>query len=115
MKTQIKALAIFCALALQGGCHNSKTRSEDQDVANLTASEENVVVETAFPENVYWGDQHLHTAWSGDAGAAGTVIGPEEALRFAMGEEVTNNSGQPANFNVLWTGFVSATTQMGWV
>jgi hypothetical protein len=52
------------------------------------------VVETAYPERVYWGDQHLHTSWSGDAGAAGTTIGPEEAVRFATGLSMKNNSGQ---------------------
>jgi hypothetical protein len=51
------------------------------------------VKETAFPENVYWGDQHVHTAWSGDAGAAGTRVGPEDALRFATGEAVKNSTG----------------------
>ncbi|GGO79324.1 hypothetical protein GCM10011348_13320 [Marinobacterium nitratireducens] len=48
-----------------------------------------------FPTQVYWGDEHLHTAWSGDAAASGTTLGPEEALRFARGEQVTSNSGQP--------------------
>ena len=99
MNDQLKTFAVFFALLLLAGCNNNKVENDDQDSADLTESEENVVVETAFPEHVYWGDQHLHTSWSGDAGAAGTVIGPEEALRFAMGEEVTNNSGQPAKLH----------------
>jgi hypothetical protein len=49
----------------------------------------------AFPTRVFWGDQHLHTAWSVDAGFGGTTLDPEDAVRFARGEEVLSNSGQP--------------------
>lgn len=31
-----------------------------------------------FPLRVYWGDTHLHTAYSTDAGFTGTTLGPEE-------------------------------------
>ena len=47
-----------------------------------------------FPTRVYWGDTHLHTGWSGDAGAFGCTLGPEEAVRFARGEEVTSARGE---------------------
>jgi hypothetical protein len=49
-----------------------------------------------YPERAYFGDEHVHTAWSVDAGGFGTTLGPEEATRFARGEEVTATSGQPA-------------------
>jgi len=48
----------------------------------------------AFPQRVYWGDTHLHTYYSFDAGAAGTRLTPEDAYRLARGEEVTTNTGQ---------------------
>lgn len=48
-----------------------------------------------YPMRVYWGDTHLHTAWSADAGAFGATLGPEEAIRFARGEEVVSSTGQP--------------------
>jgi len=47
-----------------------------------------------FPERVYWGDTHLHTALSLDAGAFGCRLGPREAYRFAKGEQITSSSGQ---------------------
>lgn len=47
-----------------------------------------------FAENLYWGDTHLHTSFSMDAGMFGTVLGPEDAYRFARGETVTSNTGQ---------------------
>ena len=47
-----------------------------------------------YPTHVFWGDQHVHTGWSVDAGAFGATLGPEEALRFARGEQVTSSLGE---------------------
>ena len=47
-----------------------------------------------FPELPLWGDTHLHTSLSMDAGGFGNRLGLREAYRFAMGEEVTASSGQ---------------------
>jgi hypothetical protein len=47
-----------------------------------------------YPQRVFWGDTHLHTIYSFDAGTAGTRLTPEDAYRFARGEEVTTNTGQ---------------------
>jgi len=49
-----------------------------------------------FPNQVFFGDTHLHTSYSADAGMVGAVLGPEEAYRFARGEEVKSNQGIPA-------------------
>lgn len=51
---------------------------------------------TPYPENVYWGDTHVHTGWSADAGLDGAITSPEDAFRFARGEEVKSNTGQMA-------------------
>ena len=48
-----------------------------------------------FPMQVLWGDTHVHTSMSMDAGAFGARLGPEDAYRFARGEELTASSGQP--------------------
>jgi hypothetical protein len=47
-----------------------------------------------FPTRPLFGDTHLHTAMSFDAGMFGARLGPAEAYRFAKGEEVTSSSGQ---------------------
>ena len=52
-----------------------------------------------YPQRVYWGDQHVHTGWSADAGAFGATLGPEEALRFARGEQVTSSLGEPVKLS----------------
>jgi hypothetical protein len=46
-----------------------------------------------FPASVYWGDTHLHTAMSMDAGAFGARLTPADAHRFARGEEITSSTG----------------------
>ena len=46
-----------------------------------------------FPTRVYWGDTHLHTGMSMDAGAFGARLLPRDAYRFARGEEVTSSTG----------------------
>jgi hypothetical protein len=46
-----------------------------------------------YPTEVFWGDTHLHTAMSMDAGAFGARLGPRDAYRFARGEEVTSSTG----------------------
>jgi len=52
-----------------------------------------------FASQVFWGDQHLHTSWSGDAAGGGTRVGPAEALRLARGEEVVSSTGQPVRLS----------------
>ena len=46
-----------------------------------------------FPGQVFWGDTHLHTSMSMDAGAFGARLTPEDAYRFARGEEMTSSTG----------------------
>ena len=42
---------------------------------------------------VFWGDSHLHTQLSLDAGLTGTRLGLNEAYRFARGERVRSSLG----------------------
>jgi hypothetical protein len=49
----------------------------------------------SFPDRVFWGDTHLHTGLSMDAGLFGARLGLDEAYRFASGEQVMASSGQP--------------------
>ena len=52
-----------------------------------------------FPTRPYFGDTHLHTSFSMDAGAFGARLGPRDAYRFAKGEEVTSSSGLQARLS----------------
>lgn len=55
--------------------------------------------ESGIPRKVYWGDSHLHTGLSVDAGLFGARLGLEDAYRFARGEQVTTSTGQPAKLS----------------
>ena len=48
-----------------------------------------------YPDEVLFGDTHFHTNLSFDAGLVGTRLGVDEGFRFARGEKVISNSGQP--------------------
>ncbi len=50
-------------------------------------------VDRNYPENVYWGDTHLHTYLSSDAYLLGTIITPDQAYRFAKGEAIRATGG----------------------
>jgi hypothetical protein len=52
-----------------------------------------------FPDRPLWGDTHLHTAVSFDAGAFGATLLPPDAYRFAKGEEVISSTGQPVRLS----------------
>ena len=53
----------------------------------------------AFPSQVFWGDTHVHTDLSMDAGAFGARLGPDEALQFGKGNEVTSSTGLPVRLS----------------
>jgi Protein of unknown function (DUF3604) len=52
-----------------------------------------------FPNQVFFGDTHLHTSYSTDASMVGNTLGPEDAYRFARGETVTSSTGLPARLS----------------
>ncbi len=49
----------------------------------------------AYPDKVLFGDTHFHTNLSFDAGLVGTTLDVHAGYRFARGEKVISNSGQP--------------------
>ena len=52
-----------------------------------------------FATEVYFGDTHAHTALSADAGGAGARLLPRDSYRFARGDQVTSNTGQPVKLS----------------
>jgi hypothetical protein len=69
----------------------------------------------SFPSKVYWGETHLHTGLSLDAGVFGNILGPEDAYRFARGEEITSSTGQPVKLGrpLDWLAVTEHTDAMG--
>ena len=63
--------------------------------------------EQNYPNNVFFGDTHLHTSWSTDAGMVGNIRGPEDAYLLARGGVITSSHGlrvklsRPLDFVVI--------------
>lgn len=51
------------------------------------------------PTQLFWGDTHVHTSWSGDAYALGTRLSHDDAYRFAKGEAVRGSGGLTAQLD----------------
>ncbi len=45
----------------------------------LGAPEYSPYLNRAYPDQMFWGDTHLHTSYSTDAGMIGNFLGPDEA------------------------------------
>jgi len=72
---------------------------------DVAIDEEDVVIgqrhyspylDQSYPNRVFFGDTHLHTSYSTDAGMIGNTLGPDEAFRFARGEKVRASAGEYA-------------------
>jgi hypothetical protein len=51
------------------------------------------------PSRLLWGDTHLHTALSMDAGAFGNRLGLDDAYQFARGDELVSSTGIPVRLS----------------
>lgn len=94
------AVAVIPAVVFALDIHPSKSEVEALP-ENYSPYVDRNVRAGGFAENLYWGDTHLHTNLSMDAGMIGNTVGPEEAYRFARGETVTTSSGQHVRANRL--------------
>jgi hypothetical protein len=70
-----------------------------------------------FPNELLWGDSHLHTGLSFDAGTAGAILLPEDAYRFARGEEIVSSYGIPVKLSrpLDWLAVTDHTDNMGFI
>ena len=100
---RVRSFAMSCGLALFTFCALVTSASADQlptkaGVAELATPQFSPYAGRNFPTQVFWGDTHLHTAVSVDAGTMNR-IGQEDAFRFARGEEVTTTHGLRAKLS----------------
>jgi len=70
-----------------------------------------------FPNKLLWGDSHLHTGISFDAGTAGAILLPADAYRFARGDEVVSSYGIPVRLSrpLDWLAVTDHTDNMGFI
>ena len=70
--------------------------SSAQELVNMAPdpdAEYSPYLQEDYPNQVLFGDTHLHTAYSADAGLVGAITTPDDAYRFAKGEVVTSSHG----------------------
>ncbi len=87
IKSVISFVFLIVALPSFGDAH-APGKSESQSTYSPYANRD-------YPTQVFFGDTHVHTGLSADAGGAGTTLMPRDAYRFAKGEQVTSNMGLP--------------------
>jgi hypothetical protein len=91
MRTHRFIATALCALAVLAGAVDS--RAQDAPAPQEGTRTYSPYPAKTFPNRVYFGDTHLHTSYSTDAGMVGNTLGPEAAYRFARGEEVIQSHG----------------------
>jgi hypothetical protein len=96
------ALGTVAAVAVGAGLYwgwgafkESREASKAEEVQAANDKE----VTSGIATKLLWGDTHLHTSNSIDAFGFGVKLGPEEALRFARGEEVKSTWGLRAKLD----------------
>jgi hypothetical protein len=94
-------LAVLLSLPLHTFAQSATTDAGTVSSSKLVSHERpySPYADRNFPTRPFFGDTHLHTSFSMDAGAFGARLGPREAYRFARGEQVTASSGQPAKLS----------------
>jgi hypothetical protein len=104
---QIAHLPVLAGILLLAGCSGSEPESGSSTARTPEAggAAAGQVEHTDVPRNVYWGDTHVHTGWSADAGLDGAVKTPTDAYRLARGEEVESNTGQKAKLHRAYDWF----------
>jgi hypothetical protein len=100
MKLTLTATFLMTAMsALPTIAQDAGTATEQSLSANYTGKAYSPYAGRNYPERPLWGDSHLHTNLSMDAGLFGNTLPPSEAYKFARGEEVVSSSGQPVRLS----------------
>ena len=104
----MKNLIYFILSLAIVSCTSAKKEDSADSKSSSSNTSSSAAETTGNATDVYWGDTHLHTNLSMDAGLFGNRIGLDEAYKFAKGEEVTASIGavaiQQSNPSVIWVG-----------
>lgn len=100
----MKSTNIIAALALgfstSAAASQAPMASQDSLLTSLKPQKQfSPYANRNFPTAVYWGDTHVHTGMSLDAGAFGARLMPSDAYRFAKGEQLTSSTGYPVRLS----------------
>ena len=99
IRAAVAMLALIATASFTTAVFAEDRTPGSQSVADKTAAAEfSPYAGREYPTRVLWGDTHLHTAVSVDAGTM-CRLGQEDAFRFARGEEVVTTHGLRAKLS----------------
>jgi len=99
MKPILAIASATAALLLALAAHGQITPSRESLNDLYPGEAYSPYAQRRFPSRPLWGDTHLHTGLSVDAGLFGARLGLDDAYRFARGEEVVSSTGQPVKLS----------------
>ena len=82
---------IFSTLTLAAGEHGDAPPTMPDPKTTYSP-----YLQDTFPNQVFFGDTHLHTAYSADAGFFLNRLTPDDSFAWARGETVTSSTGVPS-------------------
>jgi len=74
-------------------------RPSEEDFSKLKSIDYSPYPEQNFPNQVYFGETHLHSSFSTDAGMIGNTLGPDDAFRISRGEPFVSSMGVPGRLS----------------
>ena len=92
-------LSLLLCTVLPAAAQDAGTATKESLAAAYTGKAYSPYEGRNFPERPLWGDSHLHTSLSMDAGLFGNRLSPTAAYRFARGEKVTSSTGLPVRLS----------------
>ena len=93
MKLIKKVTFILTAFAVTTNLALAQDVNPPEDSYEAPKKEYSPFVDDHFPTRPLFGDTHLHTNWSADAGMGGAKLDPDDAYRVSRGETVTSYEG----------------------
>jgi len=88
MKTFFQNLSV-CILLCLSACKNEQNETPKVSENKTVTTAQSNAVETFKNKEAFWGETHVHTAYSLDAFIGGNRFTPDQSLRFAQGEAIT--------------------------
>jgi hypothetical protein len=97
----LATVAALATAAEEPGFHPGLPPQDEEKIKEAFPSEPGYspYANRNFPSRPLFGDTHLHTSYSMDAGTSGTRLDARGAYRFARGEQVTSSTGQPVKLS----------------
>lgn len=105
MKTRLLSQTIAALFACSGFtlpalAHDAGSVTKEKvDKVYPTQLNYSPYVNRNYPTRPFFGDTHLHTSFSFDAGAFGARLTPRDAYVFAKGNQINSSSGQPVKLS----------------